>query len=203
MKKKYLISSIIALLMIISTYQSAYSQIRFGVRGGFDVADHKISTDILDVSNRRGYQIGAALEVPIPLIGFAIDASLLYGRKEYKVEEKTLEANISDYDYLTLPISLKKRFDISSDFGIFVSVGGFATVRLDGGDLELARKQFMAKDFAFGVNAGAGVRVFKNFDVGMYFRSQLTENYSTEDINVKKISEKKYQTWTVALTYYL
>lgn len=203
MKKKYLISCIIALLMTIGTFQSAYSQIRLGVRGGFDVADHKITTDILNVSNRRGYQIGPTLEVPIPLVGFAIDASLLYGRKEFKIEEKKTQADISNYDYLTLPISLKKRFDINSDFGIFVSAGGFATVKLNGGDLKLAKEEFMSKDFAFGVNAGAGVRLFKNFDLGLYFRSQLTENYSSENIDVKKISEKKFQTWNVALTYYL
>lgn len=189
--------------MIFGFSQSAYSQIRFGIRGGYDVADHKISTDILNVSNRRGYQIGAALEIPIPLIGLGLDASLLYGRKEFKVKEKTVEANISDYDYLTLPISLKKRIDISSDFGIFILAGGFATVRLKGGNLNVAKEEFLAKDFSLGVNAGAGVRLFKHFDLGMYFKSQLTDNYSTENINIKKISEKNYQTWTVALTYYL
>lgn len=199
---------IIAILFVLSlTSLTAYSQVRFGIKGGIDVIDHKPNFDMLKVSNRLGYQVGASLELMAPVSGFGLELSALYGRKEYDVETKLLDVAISDHDYISVPLVLKKRFGITSMLGIFISAGGFIDFNINGGDFKIDEidqyvDKFKAKDFEAGATAGAGLQLFKNFDLGMYYRATLTDKYAIEDPDWNKLNDKKYQTWTVGLTYF-
>ena len=182
----------------------AHSQVRFGVKGGIDVIDHKISSDMLRVSNRLGYQLGPTVEAMLPGSGFGAELSLLYGRKEYDVKEKEHDVDISNYDYISIPLSLKKRFGITSLFSVFVSAGVFADLKLSGGDIDIDDyiEEYKSKNFAAGVNAGAGVRVLSHFDLGLYYRATLTDKYSIDNPDFSKLNKKKFQSWSVGLTYF-
>lgn len=194
----------IVLLLLGSSILTSYSQVRFGIKGGIDVIDHKLDFDMLKVSNRLGYQVGATFEFLAPSTGFGVELSALYGRKEYEIKDKQLDANISDHDYVSVPLVLKKRFGITSMLGIFVSAGGFIDINLNGGDFKLEETvdKFKAKDFEAGTTAGAGLQLLRNFDLGLYYRATLTDKYSVSDPDWDKLNDKKYQTWTVGLTYF-
>lgn len=201
---------ILALLMVIGI-SSASSQLRFGVKGGVDIADHKISSDILDSKNRLGFQIGPMVEVNIPFLGIGIDGALQYGYKKYSIDEKAADATISNYNYLSIPVNLKKRFGIVPGLaGIFVSAGPYANIRLSGGDLKVldeaenAYHDFKAKNFEMGVNAGLGVELVEKLDIGIYYRCKLTDNYSNDkgNLDIGTLKDKKRQTWSIAATYY-
>lgn len=204
MNTKYALSFIIAAIVIFLNIDAAYSQTRFGIKGGVDVIDHKISTDILDVKNRLGFQLGPTLEIMAPGSGIGAELSLLYGHKEYTTEDKVANTEISDYNYIYIPLTLKKRFGLISSLGIFISAGGFAEVKLDGGDVKIDRAidDLKAKNFAAGLTAGAGVRLLNHFDLGMYYRAALTEKYSADKPEWSTLKDKKYQSWTVGLTYF-
>lgn len=159
---------------------------------------------VLKASNRLGYQIGPTAEFIVPASGFGIDAAVLYGRKEYKAEDKQNDASISDYDYISIPINLKQRIGLGP-IGLFFTGGAYGNVKINGGDIKNAGdviSEYKKKNFIFGLGAGAGVNVFKHFDVGLYFRGDLTKNYSYEYMDADTFQNKKNQTWTVGLNYY-
>lgn len=200
MKTKY--SILVLLLFFVSI--NTFAQLRFGVRGGVDVIQNKMNFNVLKASNRLGYQIGPTAEFIVPASGFGIDAAVLYGRKEYKAEDKQSDASISDYDYISIPINLKQRIGLGP-IGIFFTGGAYGNVKINGGDIKNAGdviSEYKKKNFIFGLGAGAGVNVFKHFDVGLYFRGDLTKNYSYEYMDADTFQNKKNQTWTVGLNYY-
>ena len=204
MKTKYVHIAIVACILAIANIATAQSQIRFGAKAGIDVADHKISTDMLNVKNRLGFQLGGTMEFGVPLTGIGGELSLLYGHKEYKTEDKVADTDISDYNYISIPLVIKKRFGIVPMVGVFVSGGVFTEIRLSGGDLKVDEyiDDFKAKNFAFGLTAGAGVSLLSNVDLGLYYRATLTDRYSVDNPDWGKLNDKKYQTWTVGLTYF-
>lgn len=180
--------------------ENSSSQIKIGVTGGYDVIDHAISSDILEVENREGYQIGASLEI-LPFNGFGVETGVLYGKKEYKVISD-VDADMTNFDYIMIPLSLKLRLNIIDAIGIYGVGGGYGAVKLNGGDLKYAAEEFKSKRFGAGVNAGGGISLFQHLDIGIYFRYSLTEKFEDYSFKLKDITDARSKSWTVKATYY-
>lgn len=198
---KTLLIGIILLFVGIAT---SSAQIRFGVKGGVDVINNKISTDILNVNNRLGYYIGPTLEFMAPGPSFGFELSVFYGRKEYELENNSMNASISNYNYISVPLSIKKRFGLSSLAAIFLQVGAFGNVKLEGGNISMNNvvDQYKAKTFIGGVHAGAGLTLLNHLELGMYYRTVLTDNYSEDGPDWEKFNDQNTTNWSVGLTYY-
>lgn len=160
---------------------------------------------MLNVDNRLGYQIGPTVEFIVPTSGFGADVSVLYARKEYEVKEKLDDASISDYDYISIPVNLKQRIKLGGIVGLFASGGVYGNVKVSGGDIENLNdviQEYKHKNFVFGLSAGAGVSLLKNFDLGIYFRGDLTKNYGDEYMDAGIFQNKKNQVWSIGLNVY-
>ncbi len=204
MKTKQLVSLALFVLICVLSINTASAQFRLGVRGGVDVASNKLKTDILKASNRLGFQIGPTAEFVVPISGFGGDISVLYGHKEYKISEKQDNASLSDYNYISVPINLKQRIKLGP-LGLFVTGGIYGNVKVGDDNAQNANEvvnAFKHKNFIFGLGAGAGVTLFRNIDLGMYFRGDLTDNYKEEYMDADTFQNKKNQSWTVGLNYY-
>lgn len=204
MKTKQLVSLALFALICVLSINTASAQFRLGVRGGVDVASNKLKTDILKASNRLGFQIGPTAEFVVPISGFGGDISVLYGHKEYKISEKQDNASLSDYNYISVPINLKQRIKLGP-LGLFVTGGVYGNVKVGDDNAKNANEvvnAFKHKNFIFGLGAGAGVTLFRNIDLGMYFRGDLTDNYKEEYMDADTFQNKKNQYWTVGLNYY-
>ncbi|NDV79026.1 porin family protein [Dysgonomonas sp. 511] len=200
-------SIILALLLSSVLFvEKANAQFRVGVRGGFDVISNKLDLNIIKAKNRLGYQVGPVVEFISPASGFGVDAGLLYGRKEYKIDDKEADISISDFDYISIPLNLKKRFGLGplSPVGIFISAGVYGDVKVGGGKVHIADviDDYKTKNFIFGLNAGAGVSLLGHLDVGMYYRRALTDKYGDEHFSEDIFQNKKNEAWSVALTYF-
>lgn len=196
--RKYIIS--ILLLSLLAVHVSA--QVRVGLKGGFDVIDHAIRTDIFSVKNRLGFQVGGTVEALIPGAGFGGEVSILYGKKEYKVEDKLNDTSISDYEFVTIPVNLKQRVQLLPGLGIFLVAGAYGEVKINGGNLEDVFNEYKSRNFTLGLNAGGGVQLFQHLDIGLYFRSDLNTKFTDKKVDLNVLQNKKFQTWNVGLSYY-
>lgn len=180
------------------------AQIRVGVKGGIDIIDNDIVSDIFKVTNNSGYQIGGTLEALVPTSKFGVEASVLYCLKKYDVEDKANNASISDYNYISIPINFKQRISIGGPIGLFAVGGVYGNVKVKGGDFTINQvaNSYKAKDFAFGLNAGAGISILGHVDIGVYFRGELTERYAYEYMDAATFQNKKFQTWSVGATLF-
>lgn len=208
MKKKYLLSFVVLLSLIVSVPNTASAQLRLGVKGGFDVVNRKINLDILKASNRLGFYVGPTLEFVVPMSGLGGDISVLYGHKEYKVENTQQGASLSDYNYISIPVNIKQRVKLLG-IGLFVSGGVYGNVKIEGGDIKKIKSEadnvidaYKQKNFIFGIGAGAGVTLFNKVDLGLYFQGDLTKNYGYEYMDAEVFQSKRNQSWNVGLNYY-
>jgi opacity protein-like surface antigen len=201
MKMKYFLPLSLLLLLFISGIHPSSAQIvRYGMKGGIDVADHKINSSILNVKNRVGFQIGGTLELNIPLTGFGIETGLAYGNKGYSVDGNEKQRDISNLSYLTIPISLKKRFSLFGVAGIYFSAGVYGNLKLSGGKLKINEtEEYDQTKVQTGFIAGAGVSLLSHLDLGMNYRYKFTDTYDQED--AKDFKKVDRQTWTVSLAY--
>lgn len=197
---------IVLVILSIGHSETAFSQIRLGFKGGIDVADHKLKSLILDSENRVGFQIGPVVEIPIGLVRLNIGAQ--YGYKEYKITSHDRGADISEYKYISIPINLTKRIGIIPKLaGVFFTGGAYGNIKLSGGDLCFTDashtwEELKARNFGMGVSAGLGVQLFEKMDVGLYYRCNLTDNYSSDKGNISNFKDKKYQAWSVGGIYF-
>lgn len=184
---------------------TAMSQLRFGLKGGFDVSSNRLNKDILNAHNRLGFQVGGTMELMAPIVGWGGELSVLYGHQKgddnVSAKDNSSKYNISDYNYLRVPLNLKKKFSILGLFGVFIQAGPYAEFRLSGGDVEKLDQQWKSKSFGFGLNAGAGVELLKHLEVGMYYRKSLTNNYGDKP-GWGNIVKKRPDNWSVDLTYF-
>jgi len=195
--------------MLVLGVTSASAQLRFGLKGGFDVSSNRINKDILNASNRLGFQIGGAVEVMAPLIGLGAELNVLYGHQSYDVKgikgSNNDEIELSDYNYLRVPLNLKKTFSVLGLFGVFLQAGPYAEFKLSGADFKekgSVNKQWKSKSFGAGINAGAGVALLNHLELGMYYRKSLTNNYGDDAPGIGDLWKKKPDNWSVNLTYF-
>ena len=190
---------IIALCFVLLNVGLASSQLKFGVKGGFDVSNNRINKDVLNASNRLGFQIGLTTDVRVPIVGLGFELSALYGHQEYDLKDEKYD--LSSYNYIRVPLNIKYKYNFVGLFGVFVAAGPYAEFKVSGGNLKSVSEEWKSKSFGAGVNAGAGVSLLSHLEVGMYYRKSLTNNYSDNDI-FKNMLKKKTDNWSVNLTYF-
>ncbi|MDH6355238.1 opacity protein-like surface antigen [Dysgonomonas sp. PH5-45] len=206
MLKNYFNKFTLTLCILLMGVGTATSQIKFGLKAGFDVAENKISKDILNAHNRMGFQVGPTVQFGLPLVGVGIDAALLYGYKDYKLKDNDYDAKLSNYNYLMVPVHIKKTFSLLGTLGVYAKGGPYAELKLGGGDFKFNQEsldKIKSKSFGMGLDFGVGVNLFSKLEVGMDYRFKLTDNYGEDKIGVTDaiFKSKKDKTWNVNVTY--
>lgn len=197
-----LIKCLILACLVFMVSAKARAQLRFGLKGGYDVSSNHINKDILNASNRLGFQVGGTMELMAPILGLGGELSVLYGHQQYDVEVGDSGYDLSNYDYLRVPLNLKKKFSLIGLLGVFIQAGPYVEFKINGGDFKDIDNQYKSKSFGAGVNAGAGVELLNHLELGMYYRKALTDNYGDDTPDFGDIWKKKPDSWSVDLTYF-
>ena len=56
----------------------ANAQVKFGLKGGLNVTDMHLSSEVFDKSNQAGWYIGPTVKISLPVTGLGVDVSALY-----------------------------------------------------------------------------------------------------------------------------
>lgn len=200
MRKNYfLILTLIAFLFVLNIGNANAQLIKYGLKAGIDVSDHKINSELLGVKNRVGFQLGGVLQLNVPLTGFGVETGLQYGNKSYKISNGTTDGDISNLNYLTVPIMLRKSFSIFGVAGIYFKAGVYGNVKLSGGELTLDNTKYDQKGFQTGLDTGVGVSLLNHLELGMQYRYKFSDTYDQEA--AKDFRKVDRQTWTIGLAY--
>lgn len=97
---------LVAAIVIATSAISASAQFKWGIQAGIAANKLHFSEKTFESSNRVGFAGGATAEFNIPVVGIAVQGSLLYLHRTSKVSG---DDNSFSYnrDYLTVPIHLK------------------------------------------------------------------------------------------------
>ena len=96
----------------------ASAQVKFGVKGGLNLASFSFSGDDVNSENRTGFYIGPTVKIGLPLTGLSLDGSLLYNQVSAKVnveegyEQITQREETLKQKQLAIPVNLRYGFGI-------------------------------------------------------------------------------------------
>lgn len=209
MKTKSITKTCIAIVFTLMLSASAYSQVRFGVKGsvGINNPDFKTLDQTFNVENMTSYSIGPSIEamlLPLGVADFGIDAALLYNDNRMLISRLTGEGADSDRDvsnrYLNLPVNAKLKFGVGLlPLRIFATAGPWAGYLIDGEKFNIPEitGDIKAKEFQAGANIGLGVEVLSFLQVGLNYSVKLTDNYSIDEPNWKNPLNGKNKSWTL------
>ena len=206
MKKIFML---LAMIVTMTAANNASAQIKFGLKGGVNVTDMSLSSNVFDASNRTGFFVGPTIKVQLPLVGLGIDASALYDQREAKIKVgNTTTKETLRSQAINVPINLRYGWGLSSLANIFLFAGPQFGFNVGDKDQKITESStWSVKNSNFSLNFGAGVTLLSHL--------QLTANYNvvcgktsdatiTEDIEqlTNKEVRSRANAWQIALAYY-
>lgn len=184
---------------------AANAQAKFGLKGGLNVTNMSLSSDVLEAENRAGFFIGPTVKFSVPIVGLGFDASVLYDQREGKVKEETTNASTTiKQQSVQVPINLRYSFGLSSVASVYLFAGpqfGFNV-----GDKE--QSVYKLKDTNFSVNVGLGavlashLQISANYNIACGKTAEANSGKVLENVTNTVFGNTKNNAWQIALAYY-
>lgn len=181
--------------------------IKFGVKGGLNLAKADFNKSDFKTDNFTGFFIGPMAEVTIPVVGLGVDGAVLFSQKGIKAGDESIKENGLD-----IPINLKYTFGLGSMLGIYVAAGPDFYFNFSGDKKYDGLGDFNRKNAQVGINVGAGVKLLKHLQVGFNYNiplgnsgnisstyDPLIESSNSHSITVKESYKTKM--WQISAAY--
>ena len=196
-REKWLLPVLMILMVIITSVANA--QVRFGVKGGLNIASVKFSKDVLDADNVTGFHIGPMIEGAFGKGGIGIDLALLYSQKGFDSELDEVKNG-----FIEIPANLKFKLGLPL-VNPYFTVGPYVAFRVAGDKIWNVRsntngiiEQVKAQSFGAGLNFSAGAEIFNHLQVGLIYSIGLTDDYKTFEANDVNSYTGKIHTWMIS-----
>ncbi len=188
----------------------AGAQVRFGLKGGFQLAKMDFNGETLKSSNRVGFFAGPTLKIGLPLSGLAVDASLLYDQHDLKVEDETFTQQS-----LLFVGDMRAGAGLGDVLNIFLLAGPQFSFNI-GDDIRHWKstinelKQFSLQETMLSINLGVGVTFARHLEGTLRYNIPISK---TADFTWSEISDhltdqtwhhakSRTNAWSVAVAYY-
>ena len=202
MNKKITLVLFAIVLMAVAPVQA---QVKLGVKGGLNITNMSLNSDIVSSSNRTGFFIGPTLKFTLPVVGLGIDAAALYDQREAKSNDKTIKTQ-----NINIPINLRYIIGLGSIVGIYFAAGpqfGFNVGNKNiytENDLNATKTTWNFKDSNFSINLGTGVMLLKHLEIGANYNIVCGK---TGDVTVTKATnsvtgKNRSNAWQISAAYY-
>lgn len=200
---------LLAMIVTMTAANNASAQIKFGLKGGVNVTDMSLSSNVFDASNRTGFFVGPTIKVQLPLVGLGIDASALYDQREAKIKVgNTTTKETLRSQAINVPINLRYGWGLSSMANIFLFAGPQFGFNVGDKDQKIDEKStWSVKNSNFSLNFGAGVTLLShlqltaNYNVVCGKTSDATITEGIEQLTNKEVRSRA-NAWQIALAYY-
>lgn len=183
----------------------ASAQLKFGVKGGLNITDMSLSSDVFETSNRTGFFIGPTVKFTLPIVGLGIDASALYDQRESELTNADNEVTKIKQQAINIPINLRYDIGLGSLAAVYLAAGpqfGFNV-----GD----KNQTLFDDVAdwklnssnFSVNVGAGVMLLSHLQVGANYNIVCGKTGKITYLDgVESAFRGRSNSWQISMAYY-
>lgn len=195
------LKAIILALTLIAIPSTISAQFSYGIRAGIALDNLVPNETIIDVDNRVGFTAGLMGEFIAPVLGFGIDASLLY---RYSGSTITYE-NVTEgsNNYLDIPINLKWRISIPAVGKLIAPIiftGPSFSVLLNKNEIVDAWEN---KTFNTSWNIGAGAVILSKVQVSIAYNIGISNSLDVTNVEMSDLSDisLKNNHWDISLVY--
>lgn len=201
------IFTLIAVAMISLT---ASAQLSFGLKGGLNVTNMSLSSEVLDSKNHAGFFIGPTVKFNLPVVNLGVDAAVLYDQREAKFTANVAGQTVVDDETvkrqaINIPINLRYGIGLGEMAEIFVKAGPQFGFNIGDKNPIKDYKDFTWKSSELSVNLGVGVMVMSHLEVAANYNivcGKTGESSATDAISTAILKDSKNNAWQVSLAYY-
>ena len=194
----------------------AKAQIKFGVKGGLNLASASLS-DAWDAKGNAdsytGFFIGPMVDITIPIIGLGVDGALMYSQKGAKISfDDDLGSTTFKQQGIEIPVNLKYSIGLGSSASIYFAAGPSFYFNMKSDDDFTFNSVAGSLDYdksEVSLNLGAGVKLLRHLQLGVNYNMGLTDSAKAK-IDSSKSSDMwdaingesyKSKIWQVSVAY--
>ena len=155
--------------MLFST-SSAQAQVKFGLKGGLNVTNMSLNSEVFDADNQTGFFIGPTVKFTLPIVGLGIDASALYDQRDAKITVEdngaSVESKIKNQS-INIPINLRYGVGLGSTASVYLFAGPQFGFNVGDKNQSLFKDmgEWRLKSSTFSVNVGLGAMLLSHLQI--------------------------------------
>ena len=160
----------------------AKAQIKFGVKGGLNLASASLS-DAWDAKgnadNYTGFFIGPMVDITIPIIGLGVDGAFMYSQKGTKISFDDLGSTTFKQQGIEIPVNLKYSIGLGSSASIYFAAGPSFFFNMNSDDdltFDSVKGSLDYDKSEVSLNLGVGVKLLKHLQLGVNYNMGLTDS---------------------------
>ena len=209
---KKIILSLVLLVSFVGAQTASAFSFDWGVTGGFNLTKLKFdkASKSFDTNGQAGWFLG--LKANVGLIGgFGLDGALLYNQMKYSttanITSSTLSINETARSF-AIPVNLKYSIGLGKQANVYITTGPqFDFAIGDKSDEDkggVIVSSFERENMTTSWNVGAGVKLFKHFDLGLSYNLGLSKaaNQTVGGSTTLPLNSVKANTFKIQATYY-
>ena len=204
--RKIFTAAIVAATMLFST-SSAQAQVKFGLKGGLNVTNMSLNSEVFDADNQTGFFIGPTVKFTLPIVGLGIDASALYDQRDAKI---TVEDNIKNQS-INIPINLRYGVGLGSTASVYLFAGPQFGFNVGDKNQSLFKDmgEWRLKSSTFSVNVGLGamllshLQISANYNIACGKTGETTVSSALGELAQSAAKKRgRANAWQIGLAYY-
>ncbi len=193
---------------------SAQAQVKFGLKGGLNVTNMSLNSEVFDADNQTGFFIGPTVKFTLPIVGLGIDASALYDQRDAKVKVEddgsSVESKIKNQS-INIPINLRYGVGLGSTASLFLFAGPQFGFNVGDKNQSLYKDvaQWRLKSSTFSVNVGLGamllshLQISANYNIACGKTGETTVSEALGTTAQEVFSKRgRANAWQIGLAYY-
>ena len=212
--RKFFTAAIVAVSMLFAA-SSAQAQVKFGLKGGLNVTNMSLNSEVFDADNQTGFFIGPTVKFTLPIVGLGIDASALYDQRDAKVKVEegdgaSVESKIKNQS-INIPINLRYGVGLGSTASIYLFAGPQFGFNVGDKNQSLYKDlaQWRLKSSTFSVNVGLGamllshLQISANYNIACGKTGETTVSEALGTTAQEVFSKRgRANAWQIGLAYY-
>ena len=211
--RKFFTAAIVAASMLFAA-SSAQAQVKFGLKGGLNVTNMSLNSEVFDADNQTGFFIGPTVKFTLPIVGLGIDESALYDQRDAKVKVEddgsSVESKIKNQS-INIPINLRYGVGLGSTASLFLFAGPQFGFNVGDKNQSLYKDvaQWRLKSSTFSVNVGLGamllshLQISANYNIACGKTGETTVSEALGTTAQEVFSKRgRANAWQIGLAYY-
>ena len=211
--RKIFTAAIVAATMLFST-SSAQAQVKFGLKGGLNVTNMSLNSEVFDADNQTGFFIGPTVKFTLPIVGLGIDASALYDQRDAKITVEdngaSVESKIKNQS-INIPINLRYGVGLGSTASVYLFAGPQFGFNVGDKNQSIFKDmgEWRLKSSTFSVNVGLGamllshLQISANYSIACGKTGETTVSSALGELAQSAAKKRgRANAWQIGLAYY-
>lgn len=204
--------SLMVLAASLLPMSEADAQVKFGVKGGWNLSSLKLNDDMFTSDNKNGFFIGPMMKVSLPLTGLGFDIAALYDQREAKMRyaDDVIGSDLSrrttiKQKTIDVPVNLRYSIGLASLANVYFFGGPQWSINVGDENFKWdSVSSYTLKKNTLSFNIGAGLTFLQHIQASVNYNIEASKSGKME---IERLDDGDWvkgrnHTWQVSLGYW-